>query len=81
MKSLFKALVPLACGLGYLSSPVLADDKKSESEPVPHVLADKEHLDIHLNKHVANLMEVIEASDKLVLLYIMHSGITHDKNG
>ena len=45
------------------------------------MLADKEHLDIHLNKHVANLMEVIEASDKLVLLYVMHSGITHDKNG
>ncbi len=26
-------------------------------------------------------MEVIESSDKLVLLYIMHSDITHDKNG
>jgi hypothetical protein len=45
------------------------------------VLANKEHLDIYLNKNVANMFDVIDSSDKLILLYIFHSGITHDKNG
>jgi len=49
--------------------------------PEPHIFKDKEHLDIHLNEHVADLMTQINKSDKLVLVYVFHSGITFDSNG
>lgn len=42
---------------------------------------DKGHLDIHLNEHVHDLMSVIEASDRLSLVYIFHSGIETDQHG
>ena len=42
---------------------------------------DKGHLDIHLNEHVGDLMSVIEASDRLSLVYIFHSGIEMDQHG
>lgn len=45
------------------------------------MFADKEHLDIYLNKHVEDLMTVIKESDRLVLVYIFHSEITHDDSG
>jgi hypothetical protein len=49
--------------------------------PEPHIFTDMEHLDIHLNEHVADLMTVINQSDKLVLVYVFHSGITYDDGG
>ena len=46
-----------------------------------NILAGKEHLDIYLNKHVPELKQVMEASDRLSLLYVFHSEITTDSNG
>ena len=43
--------------------------------------ADREDIGIYLNKHVENLTDVMDASDKLSLLYIFNSDISHDAHG
>ena len=74
--SLIALTTALALAFCHLTSNVVADEIAE-----PHIMENQEHLDIHFNKNVANLMDVIDSSDKLVLLYIFHSKITHDPNG
>lgn len=45
------------------------------------IFMDKEHLDIHFNKNVGNMSEVVEESDSLILLYLMHSEVLGDAQG
>lgn len=62
--------------LGQIAVPVSAISDEAKAS-----FANKEHLDIYLNKNVANVFDVIESSDKLVLLYIFHSENTVDEKG
>jgi len=45
------------------------------------IFEDKEDMGIYLNKYVGNLMETIDDSDKLSLLYVFHSKILNDAEG
>ena len=67
----------MACLLGAmgLADRAYADDLTG------HLLSDRQDLDISYNKHVANLRSVLEGSDKLSLLYIVHSDKKMDANG
>lgn len=62
----FSAL--LAFALGTAKADELADSSD------PNFFANKEHLGIHLNEHAHDLQTVINQSDKLVLVYVYHSG-------
>ena len=53
-----------------VSLVALASLAQSES-----MLKDKEHLDIYYNKHADNVSKVIEASDKLTMFYVCHTGL------
>ena len=57
------------------------DASNGDAGEQPHIFAGKEHLDIYLDQHVADLMSVIDASDRLSLVYIFHSEILHDSHG
>lgn len=62
-----------------LLSPLAKAAKKEKDEgDDKHIFADREDIGIHLNEHVHRLMDVIDASDKLSLLYIFNSKITID---
>ena len=76
MKKGVLSLLGLLMTSAAATDEVVADDKKTAA---PHVLADKEHLGIHFNKHVHDLMTVIEASDQLSLVYIIDSSIGIDE--
>ena len=56
------------------------DDEIKEGKK-EHVFANKRHLDIYLNEHVHDLMDQIEKSDKLSLVYFFNSAIQFDSNG
>lgn len=51
-----------------------------EDSTLPDFFAGKQHLGIHLNEHAHDLNTVINESDKLVLVYVYHSG-SHIEDG
>ena len=75
--------IPLLC---LAAHPVWAQDDfedqiNNEEVDNKRLFVGKEHLDIYLNEHVHDLMETIEASDRLSLVYIFHSEIDTDSQG
>ena len=60
---------------------VTAQTETTQDKVVKTLLQDQEHLDIYYNEHVNDIMDVLETSDKLSLLYIMDSERTVDENG
>ena len=69
---------PQICCLGQEETGEGASEKLRSASTT---FLDKGHLDIHLNEHVEDLMSVIEASDRLSLVYVFHSDIETDSHG